>query len=268
MYCLNKYGEIKNTGINKTTFLFRGTKMNFIDLLLYERNIGKIITFPSFLSTSLDEDVAKNFGGFDEDIEERKNKGLFSVLFKIKYKIVNKNCDYYPIGFDISDLSKYKYEKEVLFQPFSFFKLKSFKINIEDYTAYIELNSIKKLDILEQYIKDKFKLKYNKQYKIVEIPEKTNYDKLMEGDFDSEKNKKTKGKKNIINTCEIKAPFILKLIKDKYDNEDEDKINYDLYKNKKFLEYKSDATLGNLLGDQFINNNKNKIKIFIDKKQK
>ena len=264
MYCLNKYGEIKKTGINDTTILYRGTKMNYIDLLLYERNIGKIITFPSFLSTSCDKNIAYKFGDFDNNIKERKKKGLFSVLFEIKYEINNKNCDYYPLCFDISQLSKYKYEKEVLFQPFSFFELKSYKINIDDYTAYIELNSIKKLDILEQYIKDKYKLEYNKKYNIVEIPEKTKYDKLNNEEKNS---KKIIKKNNIINTCEIKVPFILKLIKDKNDNEYENKYNYELYEYKEFLDYKSDITFEKLLGEKFINNNKNKIKIYVNNKQ-
>ena len=175
--------------------------MNYIDLLLYEKNKEKIITFPSFMSTSLNYQVAHQFSGRDLLYEER-NK-LFSVIFEIHYKIDDNNPYndiFYPICFDIMKLSKYEKEEEVLFQPFSFFKVKKIDINFNNYTADIVLSVIKKLDVLEIFIKEKYRLKYNKEFNIVEVPEKSynKYEMSKKYKQIKIKNKKIIPKKNEI----------------------------------------------------------------------
>ena len=50
-------------------------------IINYERNIGNIITFPSFLSTTLDKEVAKDFSRYNDSKELRK--GLFSTNYII-----------------------------------------------------------------------------------------------------------------------------------------------------------------------------------------
>ena len=236
MFCLNKYGEFKNTGIKETTTLYRGIKINFIDLLLYQRNKGKIITFPSFVSSSLDLKIAEDLSDRNtETAEERKKTGLFSVIFTINYKInKNNNYDkYYPVCFNISEISRFD-EKEVLFQPFTFFKIKKVDINLNEYIADISLSAIKKLDLLEPYIKDKFKLKYNEKYNIVEIPKKSLFTLInLNENYNSDEseheieNQNSKKKSSNIKATQIKVNNFL----------DNDK---NIFQNKKRIEKKSE----------------------------
>lgn len=84
--------------------LYRGMSMPpNIDNLLIEWGKGKEITMDSFTSTSKKESVAKGFGDF-------------------QIKLKSKN------GADISSLSEFEDESEVLFKTGSKFKVKSIKI--------------------------------------------------------------------------------------------------------------------------------------------
>ena len=283
MYCLNKYGDFKKTGIIRSTILYRGIRINLIDLLFYKRNINKIITFPSFTSCSLDLEEAKDFSDRNLSLNQRKESGLFSVIFTVYYRVNNSiNKDkYYPVSFDISDLNRCG-EKEVLFQPFTFFKIKKVNINLENYTADITLSTIKKLEILELYIKDKFKLKYNKNYNIVDIPEKTQFsliksnenfhsdesedeknsqnvkmnNYLIVDDYNEKKNEKKKEKekekekekKPIINEFEVLINLVMNL---------EENEHYEDYYQKD--KYKSERSVYEISGSKFFQKNKAKI---------
>jgi hypothetical protein len=163
MFCLNEFGVYKDKGIVVDTTLYRGTRLNYIDLLLYERNLGKIITFPSFTSTSLEKSVAENFSG-RKDLSS--NNGLFSVIFSI---IIKNSENYCPVAFDIQEVSKYEEEREILIQPFTFFRIKEVSIDLKVLKADITLEIIRKQEILEIYIKDKNKLTYNEKENIVEV---------------------------------------------------------------------------------------------------
>ena len=78
---LNIYGKKDNKGIYFNAELYRGTLLKYSRVLNYVRNIGNIITFPSFLSTTLDVNVAKDFSKFFFPKEARE--GLFSANYII-----------------------------------------------------------------------------------------------------------------------------------------------------------------------------------------
>ena len=69
-------------------------------------------------------------------------------------------------GFQIE--SEFKKEKEILFQPFSFYKVTNVNINIDNYTADISLETIGKREILEKRIKEGKNIRYNQQENIME----------------------------------------------------------------------------------------------------
>ena len=48
-------------GFNYKCELYRGVLLEYSYILKYLKNIGNIITIPSFFSTSLDLDIAKEF---------------------------------------------------------------------------------------------------------------------------------------------------------------------------------------------------------------
>ena len=64
--------------------------------------------------------------------------------------------------------SAFKNEKEILFQPFSFYYVRKIDINKENYTADIYLETVGKIEILEEKIKRGKILSYNKSYNIME----------------------------------------------------------------------------------------------------
>ena len=93
-------------------------------------------------------------------------RNLFSVIFRItnKYK---KN--WISNGIDLSEGSFGIKEKEVLFQPFSFYYLKDVIIDLNKRIADIDLETIGKKEILEYKIKTGGKIVYDKELGIVKI---------------------------------------------------------------------------------------------------
>ena len=168
MLCLNEYGIKEKKGLKeKGNFtLYRGMNLSFIDLIPYTRNINKIISFPSFTSTSLNINRAKNF--IIKSQQQRIEKKKFSVIFDFEMKNI-----LFPVGFDIQEISDHPEEEEVLIQPFTFFKIKKIEINLDSFNANISLEVINKDDILEKYIDEKNRLKYNEKKNIVEVPGKS-----------------------------------------------------------------------------------------------
>ena len=63
----------------------------------------------------------------------------------------------------MSKISCFPDEKEKLFPPYSFFKIKKVKIQYEKQEAKIELDSIGKKEIFEEKLKDGYKLFYNNE---------------------------------------------------------------------------------------------------------
>ena len=124
MYSLNSYAEKngKFYTLNKAT-VYRGIKIPYSCLLPYIRAKGKIIILSSFTSTSESKKKALSFSGRNNSVELYKTNLLFSVLFIIKNLW---NYNWISNGINIQKESVYN-EKEILYQPFSFFLFLMFK---------------------------------------------------------------------------------------------------------------------------------------------
>ena len=138
-FSLDNYS--KDIGLRKNITLYKGMKLDIIEIINYERFEGQTICIPSFFSTSVDIDVARRFGGRGGDISVsvRKQKGQFSVVFTIMYKYSSGK----PYCYDIENISKFgESEKERLFIPFTFFKVKKVDLRLDNFECDIEMESI------------------------------------------------------------------------------------------------------------------------------
>ena len=150
---LNIFGQKHKKGLTKSHKLYRGVKSNLSDLLDYERAKGKLICFPSFTSTTILLEIAVNFS-------KTKNKEQYETIIIIDY-IYKK--DFIPTAIDVSEISAFPHEKEYLFPPYSFFKVKNTKIDHSSRTAEIELETVGRKKILEEYLKDASTLVYKEE---------------------------------------------------------------------------------------------------------
>jgi len=167
MYSLNQYAK-KNHKFceeNKTE-LHRGVKMTYSNLLPYERAKGKIILLSAFTSTSRDEALAKAWAGREDTQALYRTNLRFSVVFIIT-NLYNKK--WIPNGIDIQKESKYKNEKEILYQPFSFYYVRDVQIDNKNYMADIYLDTIGKTEILEEKIKKGKEIEFNEKLRIMEV---------------------------------------------------------------------------------------------------
>ena len=151
MYSLNYYSERKNKGVKEDNLkLYRGINSNLYDLLSYERSKGELICFPSFTSSSRDLEQAKLFSSGYQ----------YKTIIEINYK---HKENFIPTAVDISKISRFKEEKECLFLPYSFFRVKDIKIDYNEKSARIELDTVGRKQILEKYLKEGNKLDYNQE---------------------------------------------------------------------------------------------------------
>jgi len=164
MYSLNNYGLEQKKYFKKNVYLYRGEKKKYTYLLPYERAVGKIIAISSFTSTSQNMNKAENWGGRNKSRNIYSHNGKFSVLYKIKNIAIESSI---PCGINIQNVSEYYDEEEILFQPFSFYRVKSVKFDYQYYTVDIELETIMKKEILEYKIKKGKKVNYDKIQDIV-----------------------------------------------------------------------------------------------------
>ena len=158
MYSLNSYAMSNEKFCKEEKEFHRGIKMPYTSLLPYKRAKGKIVCLSSFTSTSEDETFAKNFSGRGDAEEMYKTNLKFSVVFIIKNLYKN---NWISSGIDIQNVAKYKYEKEYLFQPFTFYYVKDAIIDIKLYTADIYLETVGKYEILEEKLRYGKEIKYN-----------------------------------------------------------------------------------------------------------
>ena len=123
--------------------------------------------FPSFSSASLSYKQADIFAkrGKPRRRENSQNE-LFSVIFYIS-NIYNKG--WISNGVDVSYISCFEEEEEVIYQAFSFFYVQEVEINFEKEEANIYLETIGKKSILEEAIKKGMDIEYNKDEKIMQI---------------------------------------------------------------------------------------------------
>ena len=98
--------------------------------------------FPSFSSASLSDKQADRFAkrGKSRRRENSQNE-LFSVIFYIS-NIYNKG--WISNGVDVSYISDFEEEEEVIYQAFSFFYVQEVEINFEKEEANIYLETIGK----------------------------------------------------------------------------------------------------------------------------
>ena len=165
MYSLNSYGKNGSYyGLNKTE-LRRGTKLYYSCLLPYERAKGKVILLSAFTSTTEDESVARNFSGRNATEELYKTRLKFSVIF-----IITNYCkqNWISNGVNIQKLSVYD-EREILYQPFSFYYVRDVQIDQKNYKADIYLDTIGKYEILEEKIKNGEIIEYNQKERIMQV---------------------------------------------------------------------------------------------------
>ena len=165
MYALNIYGAETKSFFTKNKILYRGESVKYINILPYERAKGKIILFSAFTSTSEDLSVAEDFSKRKKSIEIFKQQKKYSLIYKINNHI-KKNC--VPCGVDIHKISEFE-EKEILYQPFSFYFVKNTKFDHNQYTADIDLELIPRSEILEEKIRKGGKIVYNKENNVMVI---------------------------------------------------------------------------------------------------
>ena len=161
---LNIYGMKENKGFNCKAQIYRGSVFDYSLILNYIKNIGKIITFPSFFSTTLDVETAKDFSRFYESKEERN--GLFSTNYIIN---INPRNNWIAQGFNINEISHYQKEREILFQPFCFFILNDVKVDIKNCMCYIYMELIGKKEIWEKSMNSTSNILYIKNENVIEL---------------------------------------------------------------------------------------------------
>ena len=167
MYSLDLFGdEQKNQ--NREITLYRGMRLDIIGLLPYKNCEGKIIVFPGFTSTSINIETSKNFSDRNSSPEYRKNQKIYSCIFFIRF-ILKSN--WFPNGIDVHNISCFGNEEEILFQPFTFFKITKVDINFDINIADINLEVIGRKEILEEKIKKGKIITYNINEGIMEVVE-------------------------------------------------------------------------------------------------
>ena len=102
--------------IDGTLRLYRGQVFKLSDITRMADHQGDLISFKSFLSTSLDEDVAKTF------CNGRKKDDHEPVIFKIDVDLTSKQSITFA---DITNLSNYSSEDEILFSVGATFRINS-----------------------------------------------------------------------------------------------------------------------------------------------
>ena len=165
IFSLNSYAYKNNMFyIEDKKKIYSGIKLPYSKILSYEKVKDEIITFPHFISTTEDEFLAKNWARRGDSIELYKVTLHFSVIFIIT-NIYNSN--WISNAINIQNLSDYKGDKEILFLPFSFFRVKEVNVDINNYTADIHLETVGKNEILETQIKNGKQIQYNSELNVM-----------------------------------------------------------------------------------------------------
>ena len=149
IYFLNSYANKNNKYyIQEQKIFYKGIKMLYSNLLPYERVKGNIIVLSSFILANEDENYAKTLSGRNDSKKMYENSSKFSVVFNITYYYKN---NWISNGIKVN--KRENEEKEILFLPFSFYYVKDVKIDCENYTSDIYLETIGKTQILEEEIR-------------------------------------------------------------------------------------------------------------------
>ena len=162
MYSLNNYA-IQNKmyynldNLDKTE-VYGGMRIPYSDILAYVRAKGKIIVLSSFISASSRYQFAN-----EKSLSEKNKKFIAFFIIKNNFKE-----NWISNGINIANES-YKKEKEILYQPFSFYYVRDVLIDLNNYKADIYLETIGKKEILEEKIRFGKEIKYNEQENIMEV---------------------------------------------------------------------------------------------------
>ena len=81
--------------------------------------------------------------------------------------VFKQNNNWVSNDIDIEEKSEFKKEKEILYQPFLFYKVTDVNLNADNYTADIFLETIGKKEILEEQIKFGKKIDFDKDENIM-----------------------------------------------------------------------------------------------------
>ena len=171
MYALNSRAKEMKSFYNKNNFIYRGESVKYINIAPFERLKGKIIVLSAFTSTSETLSIAEDFSKRKKSKEIFEKQKKFSVIYKIK-NISKNNC--ISCGINIQDVSKYD-EKEILYQPFTFYMVKNTNFNYSNYTVDIELEIIPKSKIFEEDIKKGKKIIYDEINNLMVIEDEQKY---------------------------------------------------------------------------------------------
>jgi hypothetical protein len=164
MWRIVQYGKQAKKGVTQGNLLYKGIKLDFINLLEFIKNDKLIISFAHFLMISPRKELALLKSERNQILTDRKNQNLFSVILNIEYYYDN---NFEPSIFDINELMPYPDEEEFIVLPFTFFELKNIEYNTKNMEADIYLNVIGKSEILENKVKFGKKLNYDKDGKIM-----------------------------------------------------------------------------------------------------
>ena len=136
--------------------------MDRLDLYFYQFFENDIICFPSFTSTSYDQNL--NFVPSDNANNINYNGEIEEKSYVKMIILYDPKGDCIPQGLDVSDESQYSDEKEILLFPFTFLKINKVEIHSgkENDKHYIYMIIINRGDILE------FGLNNNYSFKLVE----------------------------------------------------------------------------------------------------
>ena len=72
-------------------------------------------------------------------------------------------------GINVQEEAVFKKEREILYQPFSFYFVRDVQIDYTNCSADIYLETIGKTEILEEQIKKGLNIEYNPQLNIMQI---------------------------------------------------------------------------------------------------
>lgn len=112
--------------------VYRGQLMTSDDFTKLQANVGKLISINSFLSTSVDSNVALMFAG-----NSAIHSSMESILFQITIDITETLPVYrYPFA-DISVYSRFEEEKEVLFTLTAMFRIENISKRTSVILSYI-----------------------------------------------------------------------------------------------------------------------------------
>ena len=163
MYSLYKYAKDNPSKKSNDKILKRALGLKKSDLYLYKACEGDIIILPGFTSTSKNLFIDRLRTYIGNYIYKNKSNILEYVEMIIEFK--NNSINNEIICVNISSISSVSYEEEIIFPPFSFFKINKvvFRKGIinEPHLIYVEV--INKKYNIESRIKEGKKAYYDNE---------------------------------------------------------------------------------------------------------